>query len=328
MRKKFLDMTAKLGWEYLLVDCNWDSKIGREKITEFVKEAKEKGVGIILWYNSNGQWNDAPMTPKDRVHTPQVREKEFKWLHDIGVAGIKVDFFGGDKQVTMQMYLDILKDAAKYKLLANFHGATLPRGWQRTWPNMVTTEAVMGMEYCTFDQGNADQQPQHCCVLPFTRNVVAPMDFTPVVMSRKIRNASRVTSGAFELALAVIFESGIQHFGLAPFEAESLPQRAIDYLSDVPTAWDQTVFVAGYPAKDIVMARRKGNVWYIAGINGENQKKKLQLDLSFLSKDISGTLITDEPAEDKLLIKDVTLSSMENLDIELEPYGGFVIWCK
>ncbi|MBN1796079.1 MAG: glycoside hydrolase family 97 catalytic domain-containing protein [Sedimentisphaerales bacterium] len=328
MQHNYLDMTAKLGWEYLLVDCNWDKLIGYEKIAEFAKEAKEKGVGLILWYNSNGEWNDFAMTPMNRVHTSQLRNEEFKRLKDMGIAGVKVDFFGGDKQATMQLYLDILEDAAKYNLMVNFHGATIPRGWQRTWPNMVTTEAVMGMEYVTFDQKNADQQPQHCCVLPFTRNVVAPMDFTPVVMNRRIRNVQRVTSGAFELALPVIFESGVQHFGLAPFEAEKLPQQVTQYLKTIPTAWDQTCFVAGCPAKDVVIARRKADAWYIAGINGEKEKKKLDLDLSFLPKGLNGTLITDDPAEDKLLIKDINISPDKVFNIELAPYGGFVIRCK
>lgn len=321
--REYLDMAAKLGWEYMLVDADWDRRVGYEKIAELAKEAHSKGIELILWYNSNGEWNNAPMTPKNRVHLPEVRREEFKRIAEMGIRGIKVDFFGGDKQATVQLYMDILKDAAEYKLLANFHGATLPRGWQRTWPNLVTTEAVMGMEYCTFDQRNTDQQPQHSCVLPFTRNVVASMDFTPLVMDRKIRGVRRVTTPAFELALAVIFESGVQHFGLAPFEAAALPEFAVKYLKAVPTVWDQTRFVAGYPAKEVVLARQKDGRWYVAGINGEKKSKTLTLDLSFLPKDRPGTLIFDAAADSLHAKKIENLSAA--LEIELQPGGGFVL---
>ena len=262
------------------------------------------------------------------MHTAEVRQKELKWLKEIGVSGIKVDFFGGDKQATMQLYMDIMKDTAEYGLLCNFHGATLPRGWQRTWPNMVTTEAVMGMEYCTFDQINTDQQAQHCCVLAFTRNVVAPMDFTPVIMDRKVRGVTRVTSPAFELALPVVFESGIQHFGLAPFEADKLPKFAIDYLRKVPTTWDETRLVAGHPAKDVVFARRKGDTWYVAGINGEKNNKTMKLDLSFLPKDASGLLITDGQAADQLIQNELQSVSSNTFQVDLQPQGGFVLQIK
>jgi hypothetical protein len=324
MLREYLDMTAKLGWEYMLVDADWDRIVGYDNIAELSKEAQSKGVELILWYNSNGDWNTAPMTPKNRVHLPQARREEFKRIAEMGIRGIKVDFFGGDKQATMQLYMDILKDAAEYKLLANFHGATLPRGWQRTWPNLVTTEAVMGMEYCTFDQRNTDQQAQHSCILPFTRNVVSSMDFTPLVMDRKIRGVRRVTTPAFELALAVIFESGVQHFGLAPFEAAALPDFAVEYLKRVPTAWDQTRFVAGYPAKDIVLARCKNGDWYVAGINGENKGKTLTLDLSFLPQNRPATLILDG-TEDSLQVKKINSPSSAGFVVELEPSGGFIL---
>lgn len=323
--REYLDMADHLEWEYMLVDADWDRIVGYEKIADLVKEAKNKGVELILWYNSNGDWNNAPMTPKNRVHIPEVRCQEFKRISDMGIKGIKVDFFGGDKQATMQLYMDILEDAARFHLLANFHGATLPRGWQRTWPNMVTTEAVMGMEYCTFDQQNTDREPQHSCVLPFTRNVVAPMDFTPLVMSRRIRNVRRVTTQAFELALPVVFESGIQHFGLAPFEAAQLPDFARDYLKKIPAAWDQTHFVSGYPAKDVVLARRKGTMWFVAGINGEKKEKNLTLDLSFLEGVLSGTLIMDSSEADKLETKKIEDLSGKTIEIELQPQGGFVL---
>ena len=185
----------------------------------------------------------------------------------------------------------------------------------------------MGMEYCTFDQANTNQEPQHCCVLGFTRNVVAPMDFTPTVMSRRIREVRRVTTPAFELALPVIFESGIQHFGLAPFEAEDLPDFAVDYLKAVPATWDRTKFIAGYPAKDMVLARQKDNHWYIAGINGENTEKTLMLDLSFLPDSLKGLLITDGSENDELQTQGLN-AIPDSFEVKVQPYGGFVLQAK
>jgi len=322
--ESFLDFASKMKWQYILIDATWDTLIGYEKIAEFIKKAAGKNVGVILWYNSNGPWNDAPMGPKNKMHEKTIRREEFAKLKEMGVKGVKVDFFGGDKQATMKLYLDIFKDAADYGILVNCHGATIPRGWQRTYPNLVTMEAVKGMEYCTFEQRNANLQPQHCCILPFTRNVIGSMDFTPIVFNPRIRGVTLRTTLAFELALSVIFESGVQHFGLVPDEYELMPDFVVDYLQNVPTAWDQTRLVDGYPGKFVVIARKTGDKWYIAGINGENEKKELSLDLSFLPAETKATLITDGPDRTfsrKTLEKEAVLKPV----IELLPNGGFVI---
>jgi len=322
--ESFLDFASKMKWQYILIDATWDTLIGYEKIAEFIKKAAGKNVGVILWYNSNGPWNDAPMGPKNKMHEKTIRREEFAKLKEMGVKGVKVDFFGGDKQATMKLYLDIFKDAADYGILVNCHGATIPRGWQRTYPNLVTMEAVKGMEYCTFEQRNANLQPQHCCILPFTRNVIGSMDFTPIVFNPRIRGVTLRTTLAFELALSVIFESGVQHFGLVPDEYELMPDFVVSYLQNVPTAWDQTRLVDGYPGKFVVIARKTGDKWYIAGINGENEKKELSLDLSFLPAETKATLITDGPDRTfsrKTLEKEAVLKPV----IELLPNGGFVI---
>ena len=322
--KKFIDFASQMHWEYVLIDSYWDKNIGYEKMTDIVRYAKEKNVGIILWYNSNGQWNDAPMTPKNRMDEKTVRRQEFALLQKMGVKGVKIDFFGGDKQATMKLYLDILKDAADFDIMVNCHGATIPRGWQRTYPNLVSMEAVKGMEYVTFDQHNADLQPQHCCILPFTRNVIGSMDFTPVVFNPAIRNSQLRTLPAFELALSVVFESGIQHFGLVPDEIKLTPDFVKEFLQNVPAAWDQTRLIDGYPGKYVVIARRNGDSWYIAGINGQNSREKLNIDLSFLARSKwNGILITDGP--DRNFIKK-SLEPVNPCVIELKPYGGFVIW--
>lgn len=322
--ESFLDFAAKMKWEYILVDANWDRFIGYEKIADFVKKAESRHVGVILWYNSNGNFNDAPMTPKDKMYKQTVRRAEFAKLKKMGVKGVKIDFFGGDKQATMKLYLDILKDAADYQILVNCHGATIPRGWQRTFPNFVTTEAVKGMEYCTFDQGNANRQPQHCCVLPFTRNVISSMDYTPTVIDPSVRGVTLVTKPAFELALPVIFESGVTHFGLVPDEYKLMPDYVVEFLQNVPTAWDETRFIDGYPGKFAILARRSGDVWYIAGINGTNQDMNLSLDLNFIPNIENVLLFTDGP--DKTLVnKSVERDANGKIPVKILSHGGFVI---
>lgn len=322
--ESFLDFAAKMKWQYVLVDAGWDRFIGYEKMAGFVKQAAAKNIGVILWYNSNGPWNDAPLTPKDKMDKPEVRRQEFARLQKMGVKGVKVDFFGGDKQATMKLYLDLFKDAADYGIMVNCHGATIPRGWQRTWPNLVTMEAVKGMEYCTFDQRNADLQPQHCSVLPFTRNVIGSMDFTPIVLNPRIRGVKLITTPAFELALSVVFESGIQHFGLVPDEYELMPDFVVKYLQNVPTAWDETRLVDGYPAQYVVIARKTGDTWYIGGINGTGKPKDVTLDLSFLPKDTTATLITD--GENRTFLRTLlNKDALRKLTVNLPTNGGFVI---
>lgn len=281
VQREFIDMAAELDWEYVLIDCYWDRQIGRERAAELIEYADQKGVGVLLWYNSNGEWNDAPLTPRNRMHTREVRREEMQWLAQVGAKGVKVDFFGGDKQSVMQLYEAILRDAADFGLSVNFHGATLPRGWQRMYPAFATAEAVRGMEFCTFNQDDADAQPVHCTVLPFARNAVAPMDFTPVVVSRNLGpgrgGPRRRTRLSFELALPVVFFSPITHFGLTPDGLESLPNSAIEYLRAVPTVWDETRFVAGYPGKHAALARRNGSRWYFAAINAQDSPVTIPL---------------------------------------------------
>ena len=289
IQRQFIDMAADMGWKHVLIDSMWDQQIGRERITELVEYARAKHVGILLWYNSNpagaDRWNNAPMTPKSRMHTPEVREQEMAWLEEIGVAGLKVDFFGGDKQAVMQLYDGLLRDGARHGLSINFHGTTLPRGWERMYPNFVTNEAVKGMEFITFEQGNADLQPEHCCVLPFTRNVVGPMDFTPVILSRRLqtdgKGPHRRTSDGFELALPVLFQSGVQHLGVTPDQLADQPAFVREYLSRVPTTWDETRLLDGYPGRYVALARRAGDTWFVAAINGTSAPLALALDLSF-----------------------------------------------
>lgn len=324
VQKRFIDFAADMGWEYCLIDVNWDMKIGYDKIKKLAEYAKTKKVGLLLWYNSAGNWNTVTFTPKDKLLTREDRVKEFSKLKEMGIGGIKVDFFGGDGQSVMTYYQDIFEDAAKFGLTVNCHGATLPRGWQRTYPNVLTFEAVKGFEYVTFDQTNADLQPTHCCVLPFTRNVFDPMDFTPVCFE-EVPNIKRVTTNGFELALSVIFTSGIQHFAQTPEGMAAVPGYVKEFMKEVPSRWDDTRFIDGYPGKLVVLARKFNNNWFIAGINGENIEKSVNLELNFLKTAKTATLITDGKNNRSFDMQKIKISHEKPLAVKLKNYGGFVI---
>ena len=329
--KEFIDLADSLDFEYCLIDAIWDTQIGRDKIEELAKYAAVKNIGLILWYNSNGNWNDAPQSPLNRMNTRDARREELAWMQKIGIKGIKVDFFGGDKQSGMQLYQDILEDANDFGIACNFHGATLPRGWDRMFPNFVTAEAVMGMEFCKFDQKNADWQPKHCTILPFIRNVVAPMDFTPVVLNPNIcevpgTGAKRMTTAAFELALPVILYSPVEHFGIVPDNLKQFPQYVWNYLSKVPSTWDETLLIDGYPGKDVMMARRSGKIWYVAGINGEKIAKDFSCQLPFIQKETMAQLITDKSnTNNETEIRNMSIAENGEIQISIQPYGGFVL---
>jgi hypothetical protein len=240
----------------------------------------------------------------------------------MGIGGIKVDFFGGDGQSMMKYYINILNDAAAYNLAVNFHGSTFPRGWSRTYPNLVSMEGIRGEEYVTFGQYFADQQPAHCTVIPFTRNLFDPMDFTPVNFSG-IPHIARRTTGGFEIALSVLFTSGIQHIAETPDGMAAQKDFIKEYMSTLPENWDDVKFIDGFPGKYVVLARKKGDRWYIAGINGENYQRTITLDVPFISNSTKGFLITDSTDAKDLINKSVDLSKPIKLD--MYPHGGFVI---
>jgi hypothetical protein len=324
VQKRFVDYAATMGWRYTLVDALWDQQIGYDKLKELVAYAASKGVRILVWYNSAGDWNLTPQTPRNRMLTHESRVREFERLKAIGVAGLKIDFFGGDGQSVIAYYRDILDDAAPYGFLMNFHGATLPRGWQRTYPFLMTTEAVRGLEFVTFAQKNAEDEPAHAAMLPFTRNVFDPMDFTPVVLDH-INHIERRTSSAFELALAVLFTSGIQHYAEIPEGMAKAPDYVRAFLRDVPSVWDDVRFIAGFPGKYVVIARRAEGRWYLAGVNAEPGEKTLELPLAELRVAGSGTLITDgDGANLSFRSERVQLGAEQKLVVKLKGRGGFV----
>lgn len=323
VQKRFIDYAADMQWQYCLIDVNWDTKIGFDSIQLLINYAKQKKVGVWLWYNSAGSWNTTPYHPKSKLLTHENRMREFSKLRQMGVAGIKIDFFGGDGQSMMKYYIDMMNDAASNNLMVNFHGATLPRGWQRTWPNLMTAEAIKGFEYITFEQRNADEEPAHCTILPFTRNAFDPMDFTPMSLY-PIPRIRRKTTAAFELALPVLFLSGVQHFAETPRGMDRMPPYIKDFLRKLPVNWEDVKFIDGFPGKYVIIARKSGNTWYVAGINGEAIDKEITMDLSsFKKKD--GILIKEGEGEEFFSRQNISLPSNGQLTLKMKAHGGFVI---
>ncbi|AHM61107.1 glycoside hydrolase [Flammeovirgaceae bacterium 311] len=323
IQKQFVDYAADMGWEYCLIDVNWDTTIGYERMEELSRYAASKNVGLVLWYNSAGSWNTVQFHPKDKLLTHESRVAEFSRLQKMGIKGIKVDFFGGDGQSVIAYYHDIFTDAAAHGIMVNCHGSTLPRGWHRTYPNLLTMEAIKGMEFITFEQANADLAANHCAMLPYSRNAFDPMDFTPMVL-HKIPGIERKTTNGFELALPYLFLSGIQHIGETPEGMSKMPDYVKEFVKDIPVAWDDTRFIDGYPGKLAVIARKKGDNWYVCGINGEDQAKTLSLDLSFIGSGKEGVLITDGQEQRSFTRENVKVPQSA-YQVNMKGNGGFVM---
>lgn len=321
VQKKFIDYAFDMKWDYTLVDADWDQKIGYAKVRELAQYAAGKNIGLILWYNSAGPWNDTPQTPRDAMLTHEKRVKEFARLREMGVKGVKIDFFGGDGQSMIRYYVDILEDAAAAGILVNFHGSTFPRGWQRTYPNLMTMEAIRGFEFVTFEQRDQDKVARHAATAPFTRNLFDPMDFTPMVFG-DIPKIKRVTRNGFELAQSVLFLSGIQHFAEIPEGMATVPAYVKDFLRDLPKSWDDSRFLAGYPGSHVAIARKAGNSWYVAGMNADETERAIALDLSFIGKGkVKGSVITDGSGEREFSQAELQAGKAT---ITLKPRGGFV----
>ena len=334
-QKEYIDFSAALGYRSVLVDAHWDSQIGYDKVAELSRYAKSKGVGLFLWYNSNGFWNDAPQGPRQKMDRSAVRRKEMKWMQENGILGIKVDFFGGDKQVMMQLYEDILTDANEFGLQCIFHGCTLPRGWERMYPNYVASEAVLASENLSFGQGACDAEAKNGCTHVFIRNTVASMDWGGSALNKRYstgndRGTYRRTSDVYALATAVLFQSSVQHFALAPNNLEDAPAWAIDFMKQVPTNWDEVRFIDGYPGRYAIIARRAGNTWYVAGINADKQPLKKTITLPMFAKDTQLTVYADDPkyASDPTLagsVKTVKQNKKQQITLMIPENGGALI---
>ena len=279
---KYIDLAAAMDFEYVLVDSWWDSNIGKDGITELIAYAKEKGVDVFLWYSSSGWWNDIVQGPINVMSNPISRKKEMRWMREVGVKGIKVDFFGGDKQETMRHYEAILSDADDHGLMVIFHGCTLPRGWERMYPNFVGSEAVRASENLVFRQYDCDHEAEAACIHPFIRNTVGSMEYGGCFMNENLSKSNmsgsmRRTTDIFQIATLVLFQNPIQNVAITPNNLEDAPEICMDFIREVPTTWDETRLVYGYPGKHVTLARRNGKTWYVASVNAHEQVLKYNL---------------------------------------------------
>ena len=314
--RKYVDMAETLSLPYVLIDAEWDEMKDGKTIEDAVAYARSKGVRPMIWYNSSVGWVDGAPTPKFRLNKPEDREREFAWCEKIGVAGVKIDFFSGDSQRNMDYCIDLLACAARHHLLVNFHGATVPRGWQRTYPHLLSTEGVYGAEWYNNVPTFTDKAACHNATLPFTRNVIGPMDYTPCAFSDS--QHPHITTHAHELALTVLFESGLQHLADRPESYLSQPAEVQQFLSRLPAAWDETRLVAGYPGDHVVMARRSGTTWYVAGINGTDREMTLKTPLDFIPQGRATLFADGNPWA-------VTSPQTLPQSVTCKPRGGFVL---
>ena len=325
---KFINLASAMGFEYCLVDNWWDTQIGRERIAELSKYAQSKGVHLMLWYNSNGFWNDAPQGPRNCLNTAIAREREMKWLQSIGIKGIKVDFFGGDKQETMQLYEDILSDANRYGLQVIFHGCTMPRGWERMYPNYVASEAVLASENVFFNEGAAIKEPFDLTLHPFCRNATASMDWGGIIMNKYLSpdNKSRHprhTTDIFEMAAGIIMQTSVQCVAMQPNNLDELPEFELNFLRGLPTTWQQTRFIDGYPGKYVILARQATDgQWYIAGLNAQKEPLTLTLDLKAYGGLTQYYIDEKKGGPTRLPLK---LDKKGQAKFTIQPNGGLII---
>jgi len=325
---KYIDLAAAMNFEYVLIDNWWDTYIGYEKMEKLIKYAQSKGVDAFVWHSSSGYWNDIEQGPVHLMDNPIQRKKQMKWLKEQGVKGIKVDFFGGDKQETMRLYEAILSDANDYGLMVIFHGCTLPRGWERMYPNYVGSEAVLASENLVFNQHSCDMESFSAALHPFIRNTVGCMEFGGTFMNKRLNKGNdggtvRRTTDVFQLATAVLFQNPIQNFALAPNNLTDAPQICLDFMKTIPTEWDEIRYIDGYPGKYVVLARRNGEKWYVAAINAEKSTLKLNVDLSFLDGKTVKWYDDDKNLQPQLTEKKLKAGKPVRLTLASE--GGVVI---
>ena len=331
---KFIDLAAAQGFEYTLVDNWWDTQIGRDKIEKLSEYAKSKGVHLMLWYNSNGFENDAPQGPRNVMNNSITRKKYMAWMQKIGVKGIKVDFFGGDKQETMRLYEEILSDANEYGIQVIFHGCTLPRGWERMYPNYVGSEGALASENVYFTDYHAKKEGFEMSMHPFSRNAVGAFDWGGVIMNRYLSKDNksrhqRFTSDVFEMATAITNQCSVNCIAMQPNNLQELPQFELDFLRQIPTSWDETRFIDGYPTRYAIIARRTGNKWYVGGINGTDKPMTLTLQLPmFIGKTVN--YIVDEPKKEGEILPTAVMKTLKVdkkgvAKVTIQPMGGIIL---
>lgn len=327
----YVDLAEQMGFEYILVDAGWDVELGYDGVEQLIRYAQSKGVDVFLWYSSSGWWNDITQSPVNKMSNPIARKAEMKWMQKMGVKGIKCDFFGGDKQETIRLYEQILVDANEYGIMAEFHGCTIPRGWERMYPNYVGSEAVLASENMVFGQNRCDTEAFNATLHPFIRNSTASMEFGGCFLNEHIsrdnkRGTKRITSDIFQIATEVVFQNPIQWIAITPNNLEDAPQICLDFLSNVPTTWDETKYVAGYPGKYAVLARRHGTKWYLAALNATSETINLDVELPMFAGKEVNKYYDDKNMEAAL--ETVKVKADGKYTISVKPQGATMLVSK
>jgi alpha-glucosidase len=302
-QRAYVRAAVRYGWQYVLLDAGWHPR----DVPGIARYAARRHVRVMLW------------TAWTALRDPRTRERLLARWASWGVAGVKVDFLLSDSAARMAIYDDIARDAARHRLTVVFHGCTVPRGIQRTWPNVLTMEAVEGAERETPGQGSKTMSPAHDVDLVFTRNPIGSMDYTPVTFSAR----HRATTDAHRLALAVVYESGLVHFADTPESYARHPQ-ATQVLSDVPTAWDDTRLLAGAPDREAIVARRAGAAWWIGAISATAAHRRA-VPLRFLAAGRTYRLhLVRDDGRGGLAVEDRAVTRAGALSVPVERNGGFV----
>jgi alpha-glucosidase len=303
---RFTDFAARMGWEYTLFDAGWWTP----GLKPIAAHAASLGVMPLAWL------------PASDFYDPQKRTAKLDEMAAAGIRGVKVDFWCSDRQEAMAAQQALMQDAAGRKMLVNLHGCSIPRGWQRTWPNFITTEAVLGSESYIFESRYTEKAAELDTVLPFTRNAVGPMDLTPVACTPS--KYKRLTTAAHQLASVLVFSSGIIHYADKPEFFESLPAPALQIFRDAPARWDETRCLAGDPGREVIFARRSGRSWFIAGLNGTTETLPVNLDLSAF-RHFPHRLLVAEGENANMQVSASTIAATDRWQHEIPPRGGFIL---
>ncbi|MFN3848569.1 MAG: glycoside hydrolase family 97 catalytic domain-containing protein [Spirosomataceae bacterium] len=324
-QKDYANLAHTLGLPYLVIDGTWET-MGNTNFANVVRYADSLGVKVWVWYDAGGLC-DQIGGDCNLMRDSTRRRAEFARIKQLGVVGIKLDFFKSDKNTAVKQYLDVFKDAATYELMLNLHGCTIPVGWQRTYPHVLSFESVMGAEMLLFNEQFRQDSPPHNVNLAFTRNVVGSMDYTPGVLSTN--RVEHNTTSAHELALCSIYEAG---FTALPDFVQSyldLSATAKSVLGGIPAAWDETRFIEGQPNDYVVLARRKGKDWYISGINGKNSPRSVTLNPTFLQQaTYQKQTVLDGSTARQITSTDEVYNPANPVTINMLPYGGFTVVFK
>ncbi|MFF7266745.1 glycoside hydrolase family 97 catalytic domain-containing protein [Streptomyces sp. NPDC008159] len=345
---RWFDLGKEMGWPYALVDARWDQMTdaagNRVPLERIVAEADRRGVKLFLWHNSGGANNTGTGTPRDLMVDAATRRAHFKKLRDLGVAGVKVDMWEADKQQLIAWQREVIEDAGRYRLHIVLHNCTIPRGWDRTYPHLLGVEAGIASEHYSNTKALADQIPEQTTIAAISRNIVGAFDYGTTLLSPyALPQSPRHTSDAHELAQTVVYQSGFNGFADTPEAYLTQSPEVRELLSTVPVAWDETRFLAADPGSHVVVARRKGNTWYIAGVNGKTLTMPTGLDtsapdytpptgeaqqLTFDLRDlgihspVTLQLFADTSATDPTLR--LTTPNASRIAVDTAPFGGFI----